>query len=46
MNKNCPVCGDEVFSKGAPVPYEENDRIGTLHFCSENCRDEFKYPET
>lgn len=50
MNKDCPVCGDEVFSKGDPVPYDEeaanDNRIMVLHFCSEQCRDEFKYPET
>lgn len=44
MNRVCPTCGDEVFKNGDPIPIEENDKIGTLHFCSEECRG--RYDET
>ena len=49
MNRVCPPCGHDFATDGFPddgtVPYEENDRIGTLQFCSEECRDGYKQGE-
>lgn len=45
MNRRCPVCGHDFATDGVPeggtVPYEENDAVGTLQFCSEGCRDAY-----
>lgn len=46
MNAECPVCGynwaTEGMPENGPVPIEENDKIGTLHFCSKECKKEYK----
>lgn len=42
MNKECPTCERDVFKRGSPVPLEKNDNIGTLHFCSELCRAQYR----
>lgn len=45
MNRICPICDADLLETeedSPPVPFEENDRIGTLHFCSEGCCDEYK----
>jgi len=51
MNPECPTCGynwalNGFPDGGNPVPYEENDKLFTLHFCSEECRDEYKQDNT
>lgn len=53
MNAACPTCGYHWGANGPkndtlPVPIEEGldpELIGTLHFCSEDCRDEYKETE-
>lgn len=48
MNKACPTCEVELLGENNPgglVPYEENDLLFTLQFCSEDCRDEYKENE-
>lgn len=46
MNAACPTCGYHWGKQGTPdggtVPYEDNDKLFTLHFCSEECRDQYK----
>jgi len=51
MNAACPECGYHWGANGAPdndefpVPYEENDKLFTLQFCSVACRDAYKDAE-
>lgn len=49
VNKRCPVCNDLIWENGTPVPYSEDEVdmkvIGMMHFCSEECRDEYKDDE-
>ena len=40
MNRICPVCETDLLESG-PVPLEDNDKIGTLCFCSESCREQY-----
>lgn len=49
MNPVCPVCETDLLESATesdPVPIEENDKIGTLHFCSDECRDRYVDTET
>lgn len=43
MNAQCPTCGYNWALNGLPnggtIPYEENDKMFTLHFCSKECKE-------